>query len=102
MSDSSDKLTQQQWFMLGQEHYAGSPLKECAERWEINEEDIIENLTEITGIEVRKRKPFVQVSEPEYEEEMLAQPDVREYASGCAPGDPPEEPVKNPKRIIEV
>ena len=102
MSESSDKLTQQQWFLLGEDHYNGMPLKECAERWEINEEDIIENLTEITGIEVRKREPFVKVSEPEYEKESLTQPNPQEYASGRAPGDSPEEPVKNPKRIIEV
>lgn len=102
----SNKLTQADWFSLGEAHFNGATLKECATKWEVTEADITQHLTDITGIEIQpppvEVKEKIDYSVPEYDSEMLAQPDVRACASGRAPGDPQEEPVNNPKRIIEV
>lgn len=99
---SLDKLTQAQWFALGEEYFNGATLQECAAKWEVTVDDIKQDLPDITGIGIRPPvKEKIDYSKPEYEK-TLTQPDVREHASGCAPGDPPEEPVQYPKRIIEV
>jgi hypothetical protein len=99
---SLDKLTQAQWFALGEEYYNGATLQECATKWEVTEDDIKTGLPDITGIGIRPPvKEEIDYSKPEYKKSTLAR-QSEGCASGRAPHDPPEEPVKHPKRIIEV
>jgi hypothetical protein len=101
--DSLIKLTQAQWFELGEAYYNGATLEKCAVEWKVTIDDIEQNLTNITGIEIRPPvKEKIDYSKPEYEVSETLTHQSEGYASGRAPHDPPEEPIKQPRRIIKV
>jgi hypothetical protein len=105
MDDCAGKLTQKTWFDLGEEYYHGATLKECEAKFKVSVYCIAKCLTEITGVEMRPRGEFEKAtksSKAEYEKETLTPTGHQEYASGCTPGDPAEEPSDNPRKIIGV
>jgi len=104
MGDCAGKLTQRQWFEVGEDYYHGLTLRECEAKHGISVHCIAKCLTEITGVELRPSKGFVKAeksSEPEYEQETLTHHEG-EHASGRAPRDPPEDAPENPRKIIGV